>query len=128
MIDEIGSSTIMGCGFALFKAGDHSEDQRVHTPSVPAPRPTPSQPAASTSTSSQQQLHDEITALKSALQADQELNAKRHADLLALLTALHLSIQLLEITLPHLFLPICILPLMFLIPLLLKNTVLLLCL
>jgi len=56
VINEIGSSTIMGCGFALIKAGDCSEDQGVHTPSVPVPRPTPSQPAASTSTSSQQQL------------------------------------------------------------------------
>jgi len=88
VIDEIGSSTIMGCGFALIKGGDHSEDQGVQTPSVPVPRLTPSQPTASTSTSSQQQLHDEITALKGALQAEQELNAKRHVDLLALLTAL----------------------------------------
>jgi len=56
VIDEIGSSTIMGCGFALIKAGDRSEDQGVQTPSVPAPRPTTSQPAASTSTSTQQRL------------------------------------------------------------------------
>jgi len=88
VIDEIGSNTIMGCGFALIKASDRSEDQGVPTPSVPVSRPTPSQPAASTSTSSQQQLQDEITALKGALQAEQELNAKFHADLLALLTAL----------------------------------------
>jgi len=26
VIDEIGSCTIMGCGFALIKAGDRSED------------------------------------------------------------------------------------------------------
>jgi len=26
VIDEIGSRTIMGCGFALIKAGDRSED------------------------------------------------------------------------------------------------------
>jgi len=26
VIDEIGSSTIMGCGFALIKAGDRSGD------------------------------------------------------------------------------------------------------
>ena len=26
VIDEIGSSRIMSCGFALIKAGDHSED------------------------------------------------------------------------------------------------------
>jgi len=88
VIDEIGSSTIMGYGFALIKAGDRREDHGVQTPSVPVPRPTPSQSAALTSTSSQQQLQDEITALKGALQAEQELNAKRHVDLIALLTAL----------------------------------------
>jgi len=74
VIDEIGSSIIMGCGFALIKAGDRSEDQGVPTPSVPVPRPTPSQPTASTSTSSQQQLQDEIIALKGAPQEEQELH------------------------------------------------------
>jgi len=88
VIDEIGSSTIMGCGFALIKAGDCSEDQGVQTPSAPIPRRTTSQPAASTCPSSQQQLQDEITALNGAIQTEQELNAKRHADLLALLTTL----------------------------------------
>jgi len=83
VIDEIGSSTIMGCGFALIKAGDGSEDQGVQTPSVPAPHPTPSQPAAPTSPSSQQLLQDEITALKGAFQEEKELNVKRHADLLS---------------------------------------------
>ena len=78
----------MGCGFAPIKAGDCSEDQGVQTPSVPVPRPTPSQPAASASSSEQQLLQDEITALKGAFQEEKELNAKRHADLLALLTAL----------------------------------------
>jgi len=51
VIDDIDSSTIMGCGFALIKAGDRSEQQGVQTPSVPIPHPTPSQPAASTSAS-----------------------------------------------------------------------------
>ena len=78
----------MGCGFALIKVGDRSEDRGVPTPSVPVPRPTPSQPAASTTTSSSQLLQDEITALKDVLQEEKELNAKRHADLLALLTVL----------------------------------------
>ena len=51
VIEEVGSSTIMGCGFTLIKAGDRSEDQGVQTPSVPVPHLTPSQPAASTSLS-----------------------------------------------------------------------------
>jgi len=56
VIDEIGSSTIMGCGFALIKAGDLSDNQGVQTPSVPIPRPSSSQPATSTSPSKQQLL------------------------------------------------------------------------
>jgi len=39
VIDEIGSSTIMGCDFTLIKAGDRSKDQGMQTPSVPVPRP-----------------------------------------------------------------------------------------
>jgi len=72
VFNEIGSSTIMGCGFAFIKAGDHradqgaqtahipapdrSEDQGVQTPSAPVPRPTQRQPAASTTVSSSQRL------------------------------------------------------------------------
>ena len=67
VIDEIGSSTIMGCGFAFIKAGDRSEAQGMQTPSLPVPRPTTSQPVASTSASTQQLLQDEITVLKGAL-------------------------------------------------------------
>ena len=104
VIDEVGSSTIMGCGFVLIKAGDRradqgaqtpnvptpdcSEDQGIQTPPVPVPRPTQRQPAASTTVSSPQRLQDELTALQSAFQKEKELNAKRHAELLALLTAL----------------------------------------
>ena len=44
--------------------------------------------SSSVSALTQQLLWDEITALKGALQEEKELNAKRHADLLALLTAL----------------------------------------
>ena len=36
VIDEVGSSTIMGCEFVLIKAGDRRTDQGVQTPSVPA--------------------------------------------------------------------------------------------
>ena len=89
VIDEVGSSTIMGCRFDLIRAGDPSNKQGVQTPILPIPRPSPSQPAASPSPSAQQRLQDEITALKGALQEEKELNAKRHEDLLALLTALH---------------------------------------
>ena len=54
----------------------------------------------------QQRLQDEITTMKGAFQEDKELNAKRHEDLLAILTALQakLSPLLLRSALPHLFL------------------------
>ena len=104
VIDEIGSSTIMGYGFVLINAGDHrpdqeeqspavpdpirSGDQGVQTPSVPVPRPTQYQPAAQMPASDQQQLQVDLCALQRAFQEEKEQNAKRHADLLALLTAL----------------------------------------
>jgi len=107
VIDEIGSTTIMGCGFVLIKEGDRridqeeqspaipapvrSEDQGVQTPRAPVPHPTPRPPVAQTTASTPQRLQDEITALQAAFQEEKELNAKRHADLLALLTALQLK-------------------------------------
>ena len=103
-IDEVDSSTIMGCGFALIKAGDRmvdqgaqtpsapapdrSEDQGGQTPSVPVPCPTQCQLAASTIVSSLQRLQAYLTTLQRDFQEEKGLNAKRHADLLALLTAL----------------------------------------
>ena len=56
VINEIGSSTIMSCDFALIKAGDRSGDQGVQTPPVPVPRPTQRQLAASTIVPSPQRL------------------------------------------------------------------------
>jgi len=103
VIDEIGSSTIIGCGFVLIKAGDRqpdqveqspaerapvrSGDQGVQTPSVPVSRAPPIQPAAPT-TASDQGLRADLSALQCELKEEKELNAKRHAELLALLTAL----------------------------------------
>jgi len=94
----------MGCGLILIKAGDRradlgaqtpsvpalarSKDQGVQTPSVPVSRSTHRQPAASTTVSSPQQLQADLTALQRKFKEEKELNAKRHADLLALLTAL----------------------------------------
>jgi len=104
VIDEVGSSTIMGCGFVLIKAGDRREDQGAQTPSVPAtdrieeqgvqtpfvpvPHPTHRQPAASTAVSSPQRLQADLYALQREFKEEKELNAKHHANLLALLTAL----------------------------------------
>ena len=93
VIDEVGSSTIMGCGFDLIWAGDPSEEQGVQTPPPPVPRPSPSQPVASVPPPAQQHLQDEITALQGTFQEEKELNAKRHEDLLALLTVLQAKLS-----------------------------------
>ena len=37
VIDEIGSSTIMGCGFVLIKVGDRRLEQEEQSLTVPAP-------------------------------------------------------------------------------------------
>ena len=56
-IDEIGSSTIMGCGYNLIKEGDRRQDQAAPSPAVPAPVrrnqgvPTPSVPVPQASSS-----------------------------------------------------------------------------
>jgi len=42
VIDEVGSSTIMSCGFDLIRAGDYSDEQGVQTPIPPVSRRTPS--------------------------------------------------------------------------------------
>ena len=94
----------MRCGFALIKAGDRradqgaqtpsvfasdrSGDQGVQTPSMPVPHSTPSQPTASTTVSSPQRLQADLFALQREFKEEKELNVKRHADFLALLTAL----------------------------------------
>jgi len=103
VIDEIGSSTIMGCGCNLIKVGDRRQeqdasspavpapvrrsDQGVPTPSVPVPRASSSQPVAP-SPASDQELRADLSTLQRELKEEKELNAKRHADLLALLQAL----------------------------------------
>jgi hypothetical protein len=103
LIDEIGSSTIMGCDFPLIKAGERRSDQEAQTSSLPDPVQTrdqevsspvggvsqapPRMPRSSVA-DPDQGVRTELTALQRAFLEEKELNAKRHADLLALLTAL----------------------------------------
>ena len=104
-IDEVGSSTIMGCGFTLLKPGDRKTNQGAQTPRVPAPArggdqgvQTPSAPVPAATapvlqssppiTASDQGLRADLSALQQEFQAEKELNAKRHVDLLVLLQAL----------------------------------------
>jgi len=43
VIDEVGSSTIMGCGFDLIRADDPSNKQGMQTSTPPIPHPASSQ-------------------------------------------------------------------------------------
>ena len=88
VIDEVGSSTIMGCGFDLIQEGDPSSEQGVQRPTSPVPRSSSSQPPVAALQQEQQRLQDEITTMKGVLQKEKELSTKRHEDLLANLTAL----------------------------------------
>jgi len=104
-IDEVGNSTIMGCGYTLLKPGDWRTDQGTSTPSVVVPdrggdqgvqTPTEHVPAATAPvpqtsipiTAEDQGLRADLSALQREFQAAKELNAKRHADLLVLLQVL----------------------------------------
>ena len=104
-IDEVGSCTIMGCGYTLLKPGDRRADQGASTPSVVVPdrggdpgvqTPTENVPAATAPvpqssipiTAEDQGLTADLSALQREFQAEKELNAKRHADLLVLLQVL----------------------------------------
>jgi len=56
VIDEVGSSTIMGCGFDLIREGNPSVEQVVQTPTPPVPRRSSSQPPDSALPQEQQRL------------------------------------------------------------------------
>jgi len=93
VIDEVGNSIITGYGFDLIQEGDPSPEQAVQTPILPVPHRSSREPSASALPQEQQRLQDEITAMKGAFQEENELNAKRHVDLLAIATALQAKLS-----------------------------------
>jgi len=88
VIDEVGSSTLIGCGFDLVQEGDPGSEQGVQTPTPSVSSCSSSQPSVEVLQQEQQRLQEEITALKGVLQEEKELSAKRHENLLAILAAL----------------------------------------
>ena len=88
VINEVGSTTPMGCGFDLVQEGDPNSEQGVQTPTPPVPRSSSCHPPIAVLQQEQQRLQEEITTVKGVLQEEKELNAKRHEDLLAILAAL----------------------------------------
>ena len=83
-IDEIGSNTLMGCGYTLVEGS--ASEQGTKTPRPPAPGSSSLKLEAALEENSQ--LRAELTAVKTALDEEKALNAKRHEDLLALLSSL----------------------------------------
>jgi len=88
VIDEIGSSTLMGCGFNLVKGEDPSSEQGLRTPTPPVPRGTSNRPSLEALQQDQHRLQSELAEVKGALAKEKELSVKRHDDLLAIFAAL----------------------------------------
>jgi len=86
VIDDIGSSTLMGCGFTLVKGA--TSEQGARTPLPPVPGSPSSGPTVEALLQDQSRLKTEFTEVKGALAEEKALNAKRHEDLLALFSAL----------------------------------------
>jgi len=77
VIDEVGSSTFMACGFELFKEVDSGLEQGVQTPAPPVS-------SSGLFIASIHQKHQRIEADFVALK---ELSTKRHEDLFSLFFA-----------------------------------------
>lgn len=85
-VDEIASSTLMGCGFSV-GAGQASE-QGLRTLFNPVPERTSAPSSVDSVIHEQAKLKTELSAVKEASTEEKALNAKRHHDLLTLLSAL----------------------------------------
>jgi len=88
VIDEVGSSTLIGCGFELVQEEDPGDEQGLQTPAPPVPSSSLSQPSVEVLQQEQQRLQAELTTVKGVLPEEKELSAKRHEDLLVVLAAL----------------------------------------
>ena len=88
VIDEIDSSTLIGCGFDLVKGELPNSAQGPQTPHSPVPSGSCSGTSFEALLQEQHRLQFELDELKVALTEEKALHAKRHEDLLALLAAL----------------------------------------
>ena len=88
MVDEIGSSTLISCGFKIAKGETAASEQGPRTPFTPIPGPSSSGASLDTLLQDQNRLKDELTEVKEVLAEEKALNAKRHEDLLSVLSAL----------------------------------------
>ena len=86
--DEIGSSTLISCGFKIAKGATAGSEQGPRTPFTPVPGSSSSGTALNTLLQDQNRLKDELSEVKAALAEEKAMNAKCHEDLLSAITAL----------------------------------------
>ena len=83
-IDEIGSNTLMGCGYTLIEGSVSEQGPKPTRPPVPGSSSVKIEAALEENS----RLSAELTAVKAALDEEKALNAKRHEDILTLLSSL----------------------------------------
>ena len=88
LIDEIGVDTLMGCDFDVGHGSTHKQGPRPPRPPV-SEKPSPTVEAVLEDNA---RLKEELSAVKSALETEKAISAKRHEELLALLSDLAPSI------------------------------------
>ena len=93
MIDEIGRSTLKGCGFELVQGTVHEAEQGAQTPAPPIPCGTAHRLSVEGLQQEQQRIQSALATVQGALAEEKELFAKRHNDLLALFVALNAQLS-----------------------------------
>ena len=88
MVDEIGNNTLMGCGFKLITGAHVASEQGSRTPFPPVPGSSSSKPSVDALLLDQSRLTTELAEVKAALAEEKVLNAKRHEDLISILSVL----------------------------------------
>ena len=88
MIDEIGSSTLMGYGFKLVRGDQAVSKQGPRTSFPHVPSSSSSKPSVDALLLDQNRLKTELTEVRAALAKEKALNAKRHEALMSILSIL----------------------------------------
>jgi len=86
--DEIGSSTLLSCGFQLAKGEPAGSKQGPQTPFAPIPGSSSSEPSVDALLLDQNRLKTKLTEVRTALAEENALNAKRHEALMSILSIL----------------------------------------
>ena len=85
---EIGSSTLLSCGFKLAKGETVGSKQGPQTTFPLVPGSSFSEPFVDALLLDQSRLKTELAEVKVALVEEKTLNAKRHEDLMSILSTL----------------------------------------